>query len=153
MQVDDFLCRLGRRGHAREVGGDAELIERVNQDNDVVAQDLGQNLVHLGRIALGLDTGAELPLDNRHRGFDVAALVVMGGELVAVEAEVVVHLGPYAVVPGRVARARFGGGLKRNERRRADRLDLSKVALAGVSLVCRYLFDVEGLSGPLQQVR
>jgi hypothetical protein len=50
-----------------------------------VAKELAKNLVDHRRFALGANRVAELPLDRRKGGFDVAALVVVGEELIFFE--------------------------------------------------------------------
>jgi len=73
---------------------DPEFVYRPPQDADVAAEHLGQNLVYLPLAALGAGVAAELALYGGERRLDVAAHVVAGGELFAVEHKRVVHPRP-----------------------------------------------------------
>ena len=64
-----------------EIRVDAQLVERLDQYVDIVAQNLGQDLVHLSLLTLGLHAGPELGLDHGHRRLYVAPLMVVGVEL------------------------------------------------------------------------
>ncbi len=65
------------------------------QHADVVAQDLAKSLVDLPGVALGAQVAPELALYHRVGGLDVAPLVVVLQERLALVHEQVVHLRPH----------------------------------------------------------
>ena len=134
------------------MGFDSQLIEGLYQHTDVVRQYLTENFVDLGGGALGFHRSAELGLNHRHAGLRIRPLVIVGQEGFPVEVVVMPRTAPKAVefvVP--LSRCRVG--LKRDVSSTADRLDRTKVALAGVRLISGNLANgVECLSGCCQQV-
>ena len=76
---------------------DTQFVHRLNQDTDIMAQNLTQDLIDLGNRRLGTDKAAELGLDHRKSSFHVAALVIMGKKGRAVEVVEVPHPLPEAI--------------------------------------------------------
>src|SRR6266700_929537 len=71
---------------------DAKLMLFLDQTAEVMAEELAQDFIDHRRVGLGANRVPQLPLDHAERGLRVAALVVVGHELVLPEAEVVEHL-------------------------------------------------------------
>ncbi len=57
-----------------------------------MAKNLAQNFVFHGDIGLASHVIAEFCLNHHDRGFNIAAIVVVGEKLFAIEREVVKHL-------------------------------------------------------------
>src|SRR5262249_43608585 len=82
------------RSRHPELGLDLQLVDRVHEHGQVEAQTFQEHLVELRVREPGADAPAELPLDRAERRLDVAALVVVREEVVALEGEVVPHAPP-----------------------------------------------------------
>ena len=67
-----------------EHGHDAQLEHRLNQHDDIMAQNLRLDLIDLGHRSLGADHPSEFGLDHREGSFDVGPLVIEVQELGAV---------------------------------------------------------------------
>jgi len=110
-----------------------------------VAQHLAQHLVVLRGRALGPQRIPELALDHAERRFDVAALVVVVQELIALEHVVVVHLAPQLrPLPRRVdLEGDIGHGVEGD--------DSLKVLVRDVALVGAHLIHREALRRLVRQ--
>src|ERR1700761_3665990 len=103
---------LGNRRFCPESRSDAELVNRLNENTEIVADDLAENLVHLSDWRLGSNGRAKLRLNHREGALDVRTLVIALQELAPIELVKVEHLAPqFRTFTGRVA-------LERNVRNR-----------------------------------
>jgi len=102
-----------------------------------VADELAVKLVHLRRGVLRLDVLAELRLDHREHRLDVRPLVVVRQEVLALELEVVEHLGPKVVL------ASHRTGLERDVRDGSSIVSRLEVRPGGVRLVRAHLVHIE----------
>jgi hypothetical protein len=84
----------------------AQFANRVDQDCEVMAQNLTQNLIHHRGIALAANPIPKLPLHHRESGFYIAPLVVVGEKIIAPELEVVEHLPPHPILVAANSRPR-----------------------------------------------
>jgi hypothetical protein len=128
-----------------------KLVHALDEDADVMAEHLAQDLVDLGGWVLGPNRTPELCLYHGEGGLHVRPLVIMLQEGLTVEVVVVPHPVPQAVVAGRWASHPPGVALEGNVGRSARSLDCVKVAPAGIGLVRRHLVDGECLGGLVQQ--
>ncbi len=110
-----------------------------------MAQHLAQHFVVLRCRPLGAERVPELALDHREGRFDVAALVVVVQELIALEHVIVVHLAPQLRPLSRRVdlEGDIGHGVEGD--------DSLKVLVADVALVGAYLVHREALRRLLRQ--
>jgi hypothetical protein len=64
---------------------DSNLVGRLNEYAEVMAENLAQNLIDLNFGCLRADTRTELGLDHVERGFHVRAKVIVAEKVVAPE--------------------------------------------------------------------
>src|ERR1700733_1294778 len=130
---------------------DSKLEDRANDAAQVVAEHLAQNLVDLRGRRLSANARAELGLNHVERRFYIRPLMVVLEEFFAVVGEKVEHALPEGATIGRVTALPVLGlvrpvgsaaGLKRNERKRARRVDSVEVVVADIGAV-----GSEGLNG------
>ena len=114
-----------------------ELIHRLNQAADIVAEDLAEHFVRHRHIGLAADVIAKLRLDHAEGAFDVGPLVIVPQELLAVEGEVVEHLLPEP------ARCPAVDALERNIRRGPMLGNDIHVVDAGIALIGRHFPHIE----------
>ena len=69
-------------------GSNPQLALGVDESADVVGKQLAVRLVLHGHVGAAPQAVAQLPLDRGEYGLDLAALMVVGQELLAVQAEV-----------------------------------------------------------------
>src|SRR5918997_709613 len=111
-----------------------------------MAKTLSQNLVPPPLVALGSDRLPELRLYRGEHRLGVGPLVVVGQVVFAVEHEQVVHPRPH-----RIVLRENGVLLERDVGRAAEAVNGVHVPARQVSLVRRYLRNVEVLGRPLHQ--
>lgn len=125
-----------------------KLINRANHTADVVAEDFRENFVFHGHVRLAANVIAKLGFNHHDRRFNVAALVVVREELLAVEGEVVKHLFPSAASVS-ACRVLF----ERDVRGCIDGHHRIEVIHAGIPLVRQDLVDLEVSCGVGNQGR
>lgn len=84
---------LWERNHNSSIWGNggvecwlnSEFVHFVNKDYKIVAQNLTKRFVDHRGIGLAAKRVSELPFHHAERGFDVAALVVMGKKFLLAE--------------------------------------------------------------------
>lgn len=146
---------LRNRFNMPKLSVDSKLKERANQTAEVVAEDLGQNLVDLRRGRLGANPRAKLSLNHRKGRFHIRPLVVVLQEFFAVLGEEVVEITPpsAALWGPSVDAAADAVRLERDKRERADATNGVDILMAEISLVGRDLFDRKPLCGRLEEGR
>lgn len=94
-QVGDFLCNW--LTFCAESSFDAQLVERLYQNTDIMGQYLTQHLIDLSRRTLGFHGGTELGLYRGHGRLGVVALMIMRRKSIPLEIVVVPHLAPQPI--------------------------------------------------------
>ena len=117
----------------------------LNQNADITAQNLQQNLVDLPMVGLRPDRVAKLALYHAEGCFDVGPPVVMGAPLNLVQGEVGIKSRPPGRTPAR------GVGLERDVRTGTVFLDVPQVGVRKISFVSGHPGHREPFCGVVQQ--
>ena len=125
-----------------------QFIHRLNQDTNIMAQDLAQNLIHLSYGSLGANRATELHLNHRKDCFHVRPLMVMLQKGFPIEVVEVPHLVPETVeLTPHASCPLFEGNVGCT----AYAIYNSKVLLARVCFISRHFTDREISGGVFDQ--